>query len=121
MISLLSIVIFSMIFTSALAQSGKTFIRNSYSQDDQDHWAETLVFRERAVEPSLALIKAIRQHLVQLFRHIPDHWDRYVLLKFGNEEGEGDKITVGSFLDGLNWHLAEHLAEILETRRVHNR
>ena len=110
-----------MIFTSALAQSGRTFIRNSYNQDDQDHWAETLVFKERAIEPSLALIKATRQHLVQLFQHIPDHWDRYVLLKFVGEEGQGDKVTVGALLDGLNWHLAEHCAEIQEIRRVHHR
>jgi catechol 2,3-dioxygenase-like lactoylglutathione lyase family enzyme len=107
-----------MIFASALAQSGCTFIRNPY---DQDRWVETLAYNERAIEPSLALIKAMRWHIAQLFQHIPDHRDRYVLLKFASEESDGDKITVGAFLDGLNWHLAEHCAQIQETRRVHNR
>jgi len=58
---------------------------------------------------------------VQQRSPVPDHWDRYVLLKFAGEEGEGDKVTVGALLDGLNWHLAEHCAEIQEIRRVHNR
>ncbi len=107
-----------MIFASALAQSGSTFLRNPY---DQDLWVETLAYKERAIEPSLALIKATRQYLAQLFQHIPDHWDRYVLLKFANSESEGDKVTVGQLLNGLNWHLAAHCAEIHETRRIHNR
>jgi catechol 2,3-dioxygenase-like lactoylglutathione lyase family enzyme len=109
---------FLMIFESALARSGSTFLRNSY---DQSHWAEALAYTQRAIEPSLALIKATRWHLAQLFLHIPDHWDRYVLLKFASEEGEGHKITVGQLLDGMNWHLADHCREIRETRRIHHR
>src|SRR5215472_5862260 len=77
---------FLMIFESALARSGSTFIRNSY---DQTHWVETLAYNQRAIEPSLALIKATRWYLAHLFSHIPDHWDRYILLKFASEEGEG--------------------------------
>jgi len=109
---------FLMTLKSALAQSGSTFIRNPY---DQDHWVEALAYKERAIEPSLALIKATRRHLAQLLQHIPDHWDRYILLKFASWEGEGDKVTVGELLDGLNWHLADHCAEIHETRRIHSR
>jgi catechol 2,3-dioxygenase-like lactoylglutathione lyase family enzyme len=107
-----------MIFASALAQSGGTFIRPPY---DQDHWVETLAYNQRAIEPSVALIKASRRYIAQLFQHIPDHWDRYVRLKFASWEGEGDRVTVGAFLDGLNWHFAEHCAEIRETRRIHRR
>ena len=109
---------FLMIFESALARSGSTFIRNSY---DQAHWAEVLVYQERAIEPSLALIKATRQHITQLLQHIPNHWDCSVLLKFASEEGVGHKVTVGQLLGSLNWHLAEHCAEIHETRRIHRR
>ena len=107
-----------MIFASALAQSGSTFIRNPY---DQDHWVEALAYNERAIEPSVALIKASRRYIAHLFQHIPDHWDRYLLMKFANWEGEGDKVTVGAFLDGLNWHFADHCAEIREIRRIHRR
>jgi catechol 2,3-dioxygenase-like lactoylglutathione lyase family enzyme len=109
---------FFMAFKSALAQSGSLFIRNPY---DQDHWVEALAYTERAIEPSLALLKAMREMLAQLFQQIPDHWDRYVLMKFASWEGEGDKVTVGELMDGLNWHLAEHCAEIQETRRIHQR
>jgi catechol 2,3-dioxygenase-like lactoylglutathione lyase family enzyme len=109
---------FLLIFESALARSGSTFIRNSY---DQVHWAEALVYNQRAIEPSLALIKATRWHLAHLFQHIPSYWDRYILLKFATEESEGHKVTVGQLLDGMNWHLADHCAEIRETRRIHSR
>ena len=109
---------FLMIFESALAQPGGTFIRNSY---DQVHWAETLVYQERAIEPSLALIKAMRWHIAHLLQHIPNHWDCSVLLKFASDEGEGYKVTVGQLLGEMNWHLAEHCAEIHETRRIHHR
>jgi catechol 2,3-dioxygenase-like lactoylglutathione lyase family enzyme len=109
---------FLMAMKTALAQSGSTFVRNPY---DQDRWVEALAYNERAIGPSLALLKATRQHLAQLFQQIPDHWDRYVLMKFASWEGEGDKVTIGALLDGLNWHLAEHCAEIQETRRMHQR
>lgn len=109
---------FLMIFESALAQSGSTFIRNTY---DQAHWAETLAYKERAIEPSLALIKATRRHIAQLLQHVPDHWNRYVLLKFASDEGEGYQMTVGQQLGEMNWHLAEHCAEIHETRRIRSR
>jgi len=109
---------FLMIFESALAQPGITFIRNTY---DQAHWAETLAYKERAIEPSLALIKATRQHIARLLQHIPDHWDHFVLLKFASDEGEGYKMTVGQQLSEMNWHQAEHCEEINETRRIHSR
>jgi len=110
--------LFLMAFKSALAQSGSTFIRNPY---DQDHWVQALAYKQRAIEPSLALIKATRQHITHLLQHIPDHWDRYVLLKFASQEGEGDKVTVGQLLDILSRHLVGHCTEIQETRRIHSR
>lgn len=110
--------LFLLTIKSALAQSGSTFIRNPY---DQAHWVEALAYKERAIEPSLALIKASRQHITHLLQHIPDHWNRYVLLKFASDEGEGHKVTIGDLLGGMNGHLVEHCKEIRETRRVHGR
>jgi len=100
---------------------GLQLVESQPNADDQAHWVEALAYNQRAIEPSLALIKATRWHLAHLFQHIHDHWDRYVLLKFATEEGEGHKVTVGQLLDGMNWHLADHCAEIRETRRIHSR
>lgn len=110
--------LFLLALKSALAQSGSTYIRNPY---DQVHWVEALAYKQRAVEPSLALIKATHQHLAHLMQHIPDYTERYVLLKFADQEGAGSKLTVGQLLNGVNGHLVEHCAEIRETRRIHNR
>lgn len=110
--------LFLLALKSALAQSGSTYVRNPY---DQAHWVEALAYKQRAVEPSVALIKATHQHLAHLMQHIPDYTERYVLLKFADQEGEGRKLTVEQLLNAVNGHLVEHCAEIRETRRVHSR
>ena len=110
--------LFLLALKTALAQSGSTYTRNPY---DQALWAEELAYTKRAIEPSLALIKASRQHLTHLMQHIPNYSERYVLLKFASQEGEGHRLAVGEFLDSMNRHLEEHCAEIRETRRVHDR
>jgi catechol 2,3-dioxygenase-like lactoylglutathione lyase family enzyme len=108
--------IFLMVFKTALAQSGSTFIRSPY---DQEHWATLLGYNERAIETSLALSRAVRTHITQLLRYVPNNWDNYVLLKFASEEGEGHKTTVGGLLGTLGRHVEEHCEEIRETRRRH--
>lgn len=110
--------LFLLTFKSAVAQSGSIFIRNPY---DQALWVEQLAYHKRELGPSLALIKATRQHLAHLFQHLPDYEERYVLIKFASEEGEGSKVTVGQLLAGLNSHLKAHCAEIRETRQAHQR
>lgn len=107
-----------MTIKAALAQSGSTYVRPPY---DQEHWAETLAYDRRPIEPSLALIKAIHAHITQLFQYVPDCWDHYTMMKFPDQEGEGRKLTLGYLIDIQIGHTADHCDEIRETRRVHNR
>ncbi len=111
--------IFLMMIKSALAQSGSVFVRSPY---DQDHWVQALDYNGRAIEPSVALVKAVHAHIAQLLHHIPDYWDRYVMMKYADEppESEGRKLTVGQVLSILSRHTVEHCEEIWQTRRVHN-
>ncbi len=55
---------------TALADSGAVYIRSPYNQE---MWPETLDYAGRAIEPSVALIKAVHGHIVQLVQHIPDY------------------------------------------------
>ena len=71
--------------------------------------------------PKRARVALKVNNLARLLQHIPDHWDRFVLLKFASDEGEGYKMTVGQQLNEMNWHQAEHCAEIYETRHIHSR
>jgi catechol 2,3-dioxygenase-like lactoylglutathione lyase family enzyme len=101
---------------TALAQPGSAYVRNAY---DQDAWVKTLDYTGRAIEPSLALVRAIRRHISQLLQHIPDNSEHYVILKWVDEEGEGHKVTVGDFVESIVRHQADHCEEIRETLRIH--
>ncbi len=111
--------LFLMMIKTALAQSGATYVRNPY---DQDEWVKALDYAHRPIEPSVALVKAIHAHISQLLHHFPDALDRYVLMKFSDEDpsSEGRKMTVGRWIEILARHLQEHCEEIRETRRVHS-
>jgi hypothetical protein len=93
-------------------------VRNTY---DQDVWVKALDYTGRPIEPSLALVKAIRAHIFQLLQHVPGNSEHFVLLKWADEEGEGSKVTVSDFVESLVRHHAEHYEEIRETLRVYNR
>ncbi|MDQ2885844.1 MAG: DinB family protein [Chloroflexota bacterium] len=108
-------------FKTALAQSGATYIRTTYNQET---WPITLTYAERSIEPSVALIKASRGHILQLLHSIPDYWERYVLVNSADSEGHlGDarKSTVGHLLEVMASHLLEHCEEIREIRQLNGR
>jgi catechol 2,3-dioxygenase-like lactoylglutathione lyase family enzyme len=107
-----------MAIKTALAQSGSYYVRNPY---DQDVWVKALNYSGRPIEPSLALVKAIRAHIFQLLQHVPDISEHFVLLKWIDEEDEGSKVTVNDFVESLVRHHAEHCEEIRETLRVYDR
>lgn len=70
--------LFLLSIETALAHSGSTYVRNPY---DQETWVKVMGYAERAIDPSLALNKAIRMHLSQLVQHIPGSWEHYVMMK----------------------------------------
>ena len=73
------------------------------------------------IEPSVALIKTSRNHILQLLHAIPDYWERYVLVNSADSEGhlgEARKSTVGHLLEVMASHLLEHCAEIREIRQL---
>lgn len=108
--------LFMMQIKTALADSGTVFIRNSYNQET---WPETLDYAGREIEPSVALVKAIHAHIVQLVQHVPDYWERYVMAKAIDATDEGRKNTVGDWLEAMAGHIWEHCEEIREIRRIH--
>jgi hypothetical protein len=76
----------------------------------------TLDYARRPIESSLALFRAIHEHIEQLVQHIPDAWDRYCI-----EENRERKVSFGQLIVGITRHAQEHVDEILEIRRVHGR
>jgi len=95
-----------------LAEPGRPYNNNPY---DQDVWVERLGHAHRPVEPSLALIAAVRGHVAALVRHRPESLDGAVAPSLGAP------MTVRELIAMLASHALHHIAQIEETRRVHGR
>lgn len=93
-----------------LAEPGRPYNNNPY---DQDVWVERLDHAHRPVEPSLALIAAIRSHVAALVRHRPAALDGAVAPTLGGS------MTARELIAMLASHALHHIAQIVETRRVH--
>ena len=110
--------LFLMHIKTALADSGHVYVRPPY---DQELWPQSLVYAQRPIEPSVALVRASRNHVSQLLQYVPDNWEKFVLTKYVPEEDEGRKTTVSDLINIQVRHMREHCDEIREIRKVHGR
>lgn len=101
----------------ALGANEPEFALAWYWEASQRTWGERWAYRSRPLQPSLALLKAIRAHVLQLVEPEPEAWDRAVLVR--DREGRVERVPVG-FMIGLQAdHLLHHLQrtrKILEER-----
>jgi catechol 2,3-dioxygenase-like lactoylglutathione lyase family enzyme len=91
-----------------LAEPGRVYHPNRYLQD---RWADGLDYAGRDIGPSVALFRAIREHITQLMQHLPDAWER------GTQTPEGQVLTAGTMIGMLVSHAYEHTETIEEIRR----
>jgi hypothetical protein len=96
----------------ALVESGRIYAHNLM---DEDRWADALDYAGRPTGPSLDLFRALRAHVAQLLRCLPDSRERCV--SFGDDAEW--KPSVAELIAAMNRHSEEHIEEILEIRRRH--
>ncbi|MEM7119561.1 MAG: DinB family protein [Chloroflexota bacterium] len=90
---------------------------NWYWDVPQDEWVKHWRYKERAIEPSLALFRANRAHIVQLLRHTPGVMEMGLRVSWPyREESEA---TIALLLKGQTQHVLDHVAEIGEIRELH--
>lgn len=106
------------LFKSALTQSGSVYVRNPY---DQETWPEIFQYTTRSVDSSVALIAAVRVHLVELLQCVPDSWEHYVMMRTIDGDAEGRKITINDLIGGMAGHIEVHCEEIRAIRKIHGR
>lgn len=87
----------------ALAEPGRVMLGNPYHPDT---WAGSLDYANRDIAPALALLRATRQHILQLLQHLPDAMERTSV----NPEGEA--TAVETFISMLASHLMIHIDQI---------
>lgn len=84
----------------------------------QTAWAEAWAYGERPIEPSLALLRAGRAHVVQLLEHRPGAWEHSLLIRW--PRGEEEQVSVGWVVEMQAGHVLGHIEEIQRIRAAHN-
>jgi uncharacterized damage-inducible protein DinB len=90
-----------------------------YWQIGQDEWARRWAYRERDIEPSLALFRASRAHVVQLLSHKPEAWSHTLLIRW--PDGEEMHTSVEWVVAMQARHIDGHLDDIRRIREAHGK
>lgn len=85
-----------------------------YRTQPQDVWAVQWAYATRAVEVSLALLAAIRQHIAQLLVELPDGWGRCVAVR--RPDGGTERVSVAAIVAMQADHLERHVQRIRAIR-----
>lgn len=102
---------------AALGNSQGVFSLQWYWDIPQDTWVERWDYAGRAIEPSLALFRANRCHVVQLVGQIPDGWRRHMLIQWPHRP-EVEPITVGDVIEMQAGHTLHHIEDIRAVRQT---
>jgi uncharacterized damage-inducible protein DinB len=94
----------------ALGNEQTEFSLDWYRTLPQETWAERWAYAQRPIEESLALLKAIRDHVIQLIEHVPDGWNRAVA--FRNQDDKTETVPVGFVIEMQANHVMHHLQQI---------
>jgi len=101
----------------AVGALGGEFSLEWYWVTPQEEWAGRWAYRDRAIEPSLALLRAGRQHIVQLLEHIPQWWAKSLSIRWS--DGEEQEVSVGWVVDMQAQHIEGHIEDIRRIREAH--
>jgi uncharacterized damage-inducible protein DinB len=103
----------------ALGNAKTEFTLAWYRTLSQDEWTERWDYNHRSIDESLALLKSIRKHIIQLLERIPDGWSRST--DFRTATGEIERLPVGFVIGMQADHVEHHVRQIREIRREHDR
>ena len=81
----------------------------------QTTWAECWSYKNRPVEISIALLKASRDHIIQLLEYVDDGWSKSI--QFKKSDGTIERVPVGAVVQIQSDHVAHHVKRILEIRK----
>ncbi len=101
----------------AIGNPGGEFDLQWYWAMPQDEWVKSWAYAGREIGPSLALFRANRGHIVQLLQHIPEVWERSLLVRWA--DGEEEEVKVGWVVKMQAEHVPGHVDDIRRARQVH--
>jgi uncharacterized damage-inducible protein DinB len=95
----------------AIGNNQSEFSLDWYRALSQDTWADHWAYDQRPIGASLILLKAIRDHVVQLIEHVPDGWNRAV--RFREPKGKIEIVPVGFIIEMQADHVVHHVKQIV--------
>ncbi|MCX6168003.1 MAG: DinB family protein [Ignavibacteriales bacterium] len=99
----------------ALGNEEAEFTLNWYIAFPQIEWAKQWSYEKRSIDVSLALFRAIRDHILQLLEYAPDGWTKSV--QFRNPNGEIEVVPVGVVIKMQADHVVHHVKRISAIRQ----
>ena len=94
----------------AIGNEQAEFSLGWYSSQTQDTWADRWAYCQRSIGTSLSLLKASREHVLQLLASVPEAWNRAVVLH--TAKGEIEQVPVGFVIQMQADHLLHHVERI---------
>ena len=83
----------------------------------QDDWVKRWSYAGRDVAPSLDLLKANRQHTLDLLTQIPWLWEKSLLMTM--YQGGQEHVTVAEVVEMQTRHVEGHVEDIRHIRQFH--
>lgn len=81
----------------------------------QDEWVKRWSYAERDVTHSVELLKANRQHTLQLLEQVPWLWEKRLLIP--SRQGGQEQVSVGEVVEIQARHVEGHVEDILKIRQ----
>ena len=96
----------------AIGHDDAAFDLGWYQALTQQEWADRWGYGSRPIDASLSLLKASREHVLQMLDQIPEAWNQAVLLR--KSDGQMERVPVGFIVGMQADHVFHHLKRIRE-------
>jgi uncharacterized damage-inducible protein DinB len=94
----------------AIGNEQAEFALQWYWSQTQDTWADRWAYSQRSIGASLSLLKATREHVLQLLASVPEAWNRAVVVR--TPQGEIEQVPVGFVIQMQADHVFHHVERI---------
>jgi uncharacterized damage-inducible protein DinB len=110
--------LWKMCIKAALGNSDGLFTLQWYWDKPQTEWVENWKYARRDIRSSLALLRANRQHIMELMQQIPKAWEKSIRLRPPN--GQEERVTIGEVVEMQANHIVGHIHDIQSIRQAHH-
>ena len=98
----------------ALGNEEAEFSLKWYLAFPQMEWADNWKYEKRPLDTSLKLLRAMREHVLQLLNYVPDAWTKSA--RYLEPNGDIEIVPVGFAIQIQANHIVHHIKRITEVK-----